>query len=54
VFSFCLSGGRHPFGDGDDSAHAGNMLENKKRISLALMPEVDDLISKLLDPIVIP
>jgi serine/threonine-protein kinase/endoribonuclease IRE1 len=49
VFSFCLRDGQHPFGDGDDSERADNILKNKKCITSA--PEVEDLISKLLHPI---
>ncbi|WJX69781.1 non-specific serine/threonine protein kinase [Trifolium repens] len=48
VFSFCLRDGQHPFGDGDDSERADNILKNKKCITSA--PEVEDLISKLLHP----
>ncbi|WJX74639.1 non-specific serine/threonine protein kinase [Trifolium repens] len=49
VFSFCLRDGQHPFGDGDDSERADNILKNKKCITSA--PEVEDIISKLLHPI---
>ncbi|KDP43783.1 hypothetical protein JCGZ_22410 [Jatropha curcas] len=49
VLFFCITGGRHPFGDRLERDI--NIVKNKKDLSLVeYIPEAEDLISRLLNP----
>lgn len=50
VLLFCLTGGRHPFGEGEERDI--NIRNNKMDLSsLEFMPEAHDLILHLLNPL---